>query len=319
MFGIRFISAKPTTYVMQLRNRKIIREGPGLSFLYFAPTSSILQIPIGSRDLPFVFHETTSDFQTVTVQGQLIFRIAEPRKAVELLDFSVEGNGAYESKDPEQLPERLVQALQAETKKALTRLSLKEALNAGPALSKGTLESLRTAAPVEMLGLEILELLILNIAPTPETARALEAEAREALLGRSDEAVYARRNAAVEQERLIKENELKTELAVEEKKREIAQSQMAAKIAVETQRAELIAKKTDNDRKEADTRAYALETTVKALAGADWKTLVAAHGENDPKLMIAMAFREMAENAGKVGQLNITPDLLAGLIARKGG
>ena len=87
-----------------------------------------------------------------------------------------------------------------------------------------------------MLGVEILGLAVLSIRPTPEMARALEAEAREALQRQSDEAIYARRNAAVEQERRIKESELHTEIAVQEKQRQIRETQMAADIAVEEQR-----------------------------------------------------------------------------------
>jgi len=30
--------------------------------------------------------------------------------------------------------------------------------------------------------------------------------------------------------------------------------------------------------------------------------------------MLALAFRELAENAGKIGQLNVTPDLLSSLL-----
>ena len=33
-----------------------------------------------------------------------------------------------------------------------------------------------------------------------------------------------------------------------------------------------------------------------------------------PKLMIALAFRELAENAAKIGELNMTPDLLKSLL-----
>ena len=35
----------------------------------------------------------------------------------------------------------------------------------------------------------------------------------------------------------------------------------------------------------------------------------------DPRLMIALAFRELAENAAKIGELNVTPDLLRSLLA----
>ena len=54
---------------------------------------------------------------------------------------------------------------------------------------------------------------ILSILPNKETARALEAETRENILREADDAVYKRRNAAVEQERKIKENELNTQIA----------------------------------------------------------------------------------------------------------
>ena len=37
-------------------------------------------------------------------------------------------------------------------------------------------------------------------------------------------------------------------------------------------------------------------------------------GMNSDKL-IALAFQELAENAGKIGQLNISPDLLQGLMS----
>jgi hypothetical protein len=97
------------------------------------------------------------------------------------------------------------------------------------------------AAPaVAMLGVEMLGLSIVSIQPTPEMARALEAEAREALQRLADEAIYARRNAAVEQERRIRKSELNTQIAVEEKQRQIRETQMAAEIAVEEQRTALI-------------------------------------------------------------------------------
>jgi hypothetical protein len=169
---------------------------------------------------------------------------------------------------------------------------------------------------VHTLGIEILGFSLLGIRPTPEIARALEAEAREALQGRSDEAIYARRNAAVEQERRIKESEMETEVAVQAKQRQIREAQMAADIAVEEQRAALLDRRVENDRRDADARAYALNATLEPLRGADWRTLMAVGaGSADPKLMIALAFRELAENAAKIGELNVTPDLLRSLLA----
>jgi hypothetical protein len=36
MFGIKFIKAQRTTYLLQYRHRKVVREGVGLSFFYYA-------------------------------------------------------------------------------------------------------------------------------------------------------------------------------------------------------------------------------------------------------------------------------------------
>ncbi|HKD61317.1 MAG TPA: hypothetical protein VKB47_12720 [Terracidiphilus sp.] len=48
---------------------KIKREGAGLSFFYYGPTSTIVAVPIASIDMPFVFQEATADFQTVSYPG----------------------------------------------------------------------------------------------------------------------------------------------------------------------------------------------------------------------------------------------------------
>src|SRR4029450_5076581 len=119
-----------------------------------------------------------------------------------------------------------------------------------------------------------------------------------------DEAIYARRNSAVDMERTIKENELKTEIAVEEKKRQVRETQMAAEIAGEEQRARPVGGRGGDERKEADARAHALAVTLEPLKAIDWKILLAAGGGGtDPKLNVALAFRELAENAQKIGEL----------------
>ena len=89
-----------------------------------------------------------------------------------------------------------------------------------------------------MLGIEILGANILAIQATPEMARALETETREKLQQEADQAIYERRNFAVEQERIIKESELNTEIAVEEKQKQIAEKKMESDV-----------QKADNQRK----------------------------------------------------------------------
>jgi regulator of protease activity HflC (stomatin/prohibitin superfamily) len=311
---ISFMKAPPTTYVLEFKSGRIRREGAGLSFFYYAPTTTIVSIPMASTDVPFVFQEATSDFQAVTIQGQFTYRVADPKRLASLLDFSIDKRHAYCSDDPRKLSERLVHTLQTLTRAIAQRLALRDALTSSDAIVAEALDGLKGAEAVSTLGVEILSLSILAITPTPETSRALEAEAREALQRRADEAIYARRNAAVEQERLIKESELNTEIAVETKKRQIRETQMAAEIAVEEQRAQLVDRRVENERKDADSRAYALTETLKPVRELDWKTLMMLGGNNgDPRTMIALAFQQMAENAQKIGELNISPDLLTAL------
>ena len=316
---LRFIKVPPTTYLIQYKSGNVKREGVGLSFIYWGPTSTIVAVPLASADVPFVFQEATADFQSVTIQGQLTYRVADPKRLASLLNFSVDSSGTYNSDDPLKLPDRLIHTLQSLTRAITQRLALSEALVSSDSIVAEALARLRQSEAVSALGVEIMSLSILGIQPTPETGRALEAEAREALQRRADEAIYARRNAAVEQERLIKESELNTEIAIEEKKRQIRETQMAAEIAVEEQRSELIDRQVENERKDADSRAYVLTETLKPLRDLDWKTLMMLGQKNaDPKAMIALAFQEMAENARKIGELNVSPDLLRSLIGSTG-
>jgi hypothetical protein len=316
---LNFMKVPPTTYVLQFKRGKVKREGVGLSFIYSVPTSTIVAIPVASADVPFVFQEATADFQSVTIQGQLTYRVADPKRLATLLDFSVDKRRAYCSDDPRKLPERLVHTMQTLTRAVTQRMVLRDVLVSSDAIVEEVLAKLKASESVTTLGVEILGLSLLGIQATPETARALEADAREALQQRADEAIYARRNAAVEQERLIKESELNTEIAVETKKRQIRETQMAAEIAVEQQRAQLIDRRVENERKDADSHAYTLTETLKPLRDLDWKTLMMLSGKgSDPKAMIALAFQEMASNAQKIGELNISPDLLKSLITNAG-
>ncbi len=317
MLGIRYLKTSPTTFVMHWKGGVLKRSGPGLSFLFYAPTSTLVGVPIGSTDIPFVFTLATADFQTITVQGQLTYRVADPRKLAGLLDYTIDPHGKYASDDPQKLDERLVNVAQILSQAALGQLTLRAALAASEQVVAGVMAGVKSSPAVAMLGVEVLGFALVSIRPTPEMARALEAEAREALQRNADLAVYDRRNAAVEQERKIKESELSTEIAVEEKKRLIRETQMAAEIAVEEQRGKLIDQKVAHDKQEADARAYALEAALAPIKDVDWKTLMAVSPTGgDPKLMIALAFRELAENATKIGEMNITPELLQSLTKR---
>lgn len=190
---------------------------------------------------------------------------------------------------------------------------------------------------MEKLGIEVMGLSILAILPNKETMRALEAQAREEILRNADHALYERRNASIEQERRVKENELNTEIAVETKKKQIRETQLDAErsvkqkqsemkeeqlrfdTALEEKKRELIELTVTNKKAEADAKAYELTAVMKSLQDVEPNVLQAmANMDMSPDKLIAIAFQELAENAGKIGQLNITPDLLQGLMSDTG-
>lgn len=311
-----FTKFGPTDYVIHFQRGRVKREGRGLSFFYWVPTSSIVSVPVASSDIPFVFQLLTSDFQTVTVQGQLTYRVVEPRKLAELLNFTVSSVHRYVSNDPEKLAQRLVNETQTAAASAVAQQPLRDALRSAEAIGAAITAGLRSSESVGMLGIEPVRVSVTNVTPTPEMARALEAESRERLNQEADMAIYSRRNNAVAEERKIRESELNTEIAVEEKKRQIRETQTKADIAVEEQRKALVDLQAANERTSAETKAYALEAMLKPIAGIEWEKLVAlSGGAAEPRIAIAHAFRQLADNAQRIGTLNITPDLLQSLLA----
>lgn len=319
MLGLRYLKVPPTTYVLQYVSGKVHREGAGMSFFYFAPNSVIALVPAGSSDLPFFFEEVTSDFQEVSIQGQLTYQIKDPAALASILDFSVDARQRHVSDDPSKIGERLTAALQGNARSFAQNLKLGGLLSASNELAQHLLEGLRSADVVQMLGLEILGLSITGIRPTPEMAKAMQADARETLLKKADEAVFERRNAGVEMERKIRENELETDIAVEEKRKQVRERKMLADIAVEQKRTELVENRVANQLKEAKARGEAIEATLAPVKDVDWRTLLAASGNLDAKQLIAMAFQDLASGDGKVGNLNITPDLLNALMESEEG
>jgi hypothetical protein len=172
------------------------------------------------------------------------------------------------------------------------------------------------------------------IKPTPDIARALEAEAREANLKSADDAIYQRRMAAVQNERSIRQNELDTEIAVEDKKRQIQETQLEARAALlrrenelrgdqmvadvqlENSRKELVASQAENARALAEAEAHRVRAVMGALDTADPRIVQAlASAGMAPGQLIAQAFGGIAEKAERIGQLNISPELLQALVA----
>jgi hypothetical protein len=102
---------------------------------------------------------------------------------------------------------------------------------------------------------------------------------------------------------------------VQEKAGLLHREALEANIGLEDRRQSLVRLAADNARAEADARAYGVSSTMKALSGADARILQAlASTGMRPEQLIAFAFQELAGKADKIGQLNISPDLLRELL-----
>ncbi|MCL2178095.1 MAG: SPFH domain-containing protein [Proteobacteria bacterium] len=370
MFGLKYFKFQPSEYVLRYTKGKLIAEGTGLAFFCYAPNTSIAAIPIGSIDTPFIFEEMTADFQSVTLQGQLVFRIINPKETACMLDYTLnlKGKRGHLSEDPKKLPQRMINSVKVLAKKHLASMTLHEALRVGESLVSSIFEELGQSEEIKRLGLEVMGLSLLAVLAKQETTRALEAQTREQILKTADDAVYERRNASIEQERKVKENEYNTEIRIEQKKRQVREVQLEAEQAVqqrqnllkeeqmlfevkleekrktllleaeqaaqqkqnllkeeqmlfeiklEERRKELVMLAMENACAEADARAYTLKVAMKALEGVEVGVIqsLASVGMQPDKLM-ALAFQGLAANAEKIGQLNISPDLLREIMGK---
>jgi hypothetical protein len=296
MLDIGFFKGQPTEYILKYVAGRVVREGQGLAFFYLKHNTQVVAVPTSSMDANLVFNEVTNNFQAVTIQGQFTYRIHGPKQAAALLNFAMDpASHDYLSRDPDRLAQRITNIIQMETRGELQDRSLEEALGQYETIAANVLRRVKERALLEPMGVELLSVHFVAAKPTPEVAKALEAEYRETLLRKADEAIYARRAAAVEEERKIKENELNTEIALEQKRRQLIDLQG------------------ENELREAENRGRALEQEAEYRARAREREL-AVYKALDPRAILALAMNDLGQNAGKIGNLTITSEMLAALL-----
>lgn len=353
-----FIKFSPNEYVLRYKKGKIVSKGAGLAFFYVSKKISVCSIPISSNDADFFFEETTSDFQTVTIQGQITYKIVDYLKIASSMNFTVNlKTKKYEDNPIAKLSKRIVNICEVLIKSYIGNSNLTDAIKSSQNLASQVFEKIQNVDEIKELGISVTGLSILKVVPNKDTSRALEAKTREDILQKSDDALYERRNASIEQERRVKENELNTEISVAEKKKTIKETEIQtrqmvlekenelekikstgeaereqikinaeikrqqikidAEIEIEKKRRELAQLRFENAKKEADAEAYRISAVMEAYAKISPEVLVALANINiEPEKMIAQAFDKLALNSGKIGTLNITPDLLESLTGK---
>lgn len=100
---------------------------------------------------------------------------------------------------------------------------------------------------------------------------------------------------------------------------EIEQEELIAQVNAEAKRNELVALSVENQRIQSDADAYSIESKMKAYSQLPVENLKAlALAKMGPEQLMAMAFESLAQNAGKIGELNISPDLFSQLMKKEG-
>lgn len=332
--AIRYKKFEPTDYVMKVKRGKVVEQGVGLSFFYNTMTTSMMVLPATAFDSSFAYDDImTSDFQKISVQGDISYIIADYERASRMVDFSYQDNRKqYEetlSEARAKMAKRIVNLTKVYTTKFIGTKKVREAIQSADELAEALWSALKEDETIQEFGLQILAVSILGILPQPDTRKALEAATREDILKQQDDAIYKRRNAAIEQERVIKENELNTEIRVAEKAKEKKEREMETRRMLQEKQAELDAKKiskdieleeerqrlvelqTENERKKSDAKAYDSEVLLRTFAGVDAEIIKAlAVSGMDSRSLIAKAFVEIGDKADKIGVLNVSPDLL---------
>lgn len=311
-----YIKFLPNEYVLHYCKGKLIESGTGLSFYYFHRSTAAAVIPICAMDADFIYRVKTADFQSVTVQGQLTYRIADCDRIAELMNFTIDLNTKAYHDDPlKKLSKRIINIADVMVKRRIEMVDLKTAVQSNHKLAGEILREFAEVQELNALGVAVTGFSILNISAENETHRALEAKTREAILKESDDALYERRNASIEQERKVKENELNTDISVEEKKKQIRQTELGTKrmlmekenelkkleaaaegerkrlildaeianeqiridaeIKLERKRTELAELRLENAKKEADAEAYRLSAIMEAYNKLSSDVLVA--------------------------------------------
>ena len=278
---IRYFKGEPSTHVIRYRNGRIVASGEGANFWYLPLNTSVAAVPIVSQEARFLFTETTANFQEVSIQGTVTYRITDPLLVSSRLDFTIDPTSSrFVSEDPDKLVQRIVNLVQGQTRSKVNALSLEEAITNVHSLAVGVFTDVVEHESIAQLGVALESLHFTALKATPEMQKALEADYREGLQQRADQAIYARRAAAVSEERQIRQSELNTEVELENRRKDLV-----------------------------DTQARNNLTLAAAEAKAD-ELKLNPYSAMPPQALLALALKEWAGNAGNIENLSITPDLL---------
>lgn len=210
----RHLRAEPSVHVLRFRRGKLVSSGRGASFWFRPLSTSLAEVPMDDRDIPFLFHGRARDFQDTTVQGVITFRVTDPEKVAKRIDFAIDLRSGLALEQPlEKLAGLLTELAQQYAFGYLAKTDLRHVLAEGAAEIREHISTgLEGEACLSEMGLEVTAVRVSSVKPVAEVEKALQIPVREAIQQEADEATFRRRAEAVQKERAIQENELQNQI-----------------------------------------------------------------------------------------------------------
>ncbi len=320
----RHLRSESNMYVQHLHNGKVAHEGVGTAFWFRPRTAALSQVPLDDREQALLFHARTADFQDVTVQATVSYRIVEPALAVTRVDFGVNPDtGAWNSVPLETLGGLLTELAQQPAIERLATMTMRDALVGGLAPVREVIaDALAADSRLSQRGVAVSDVRVVAIRTDAELERAMQTDTREQVQQDADRATFERRALAVERERAIAENELHNQIELARREQELVytRGQNEQRRATEQAAAEAIAAEASSAqlRLRSQTEAETVRLLGEAQADAE-RARYGAYTNVDTAVMLALAAQELAKNLPDVDQLVITPDMLASLVAGLSG
>jgi regulator of protease activity HflC (stomatin/prohibitin superfamily) len=322
----RHLRAEPNQHVLHFSNGKLKRSGAGLSYWFNPLSAAVAQVPVEDCETTILFAERSVDFQEITVQVTLTYRVVEPEKAARRVNFSISTQtGAWVEQPLERLASIWSQRAQDPARRYLSSVPVVEAVRSGAeVVRKSILDALRSDTEIAEMGITVVEAQVVKVAPTAELEKALQTPTREAIQQKADEAGFSRRANAVEKERVIKENELATELELAKRQELLIEQQGRNKLMAIQREAESEKQRVTAtlERGQLEAQGYVTALAVRAEGEANARRMqdaVALETEArrieifrgaPTSVVYGFAAQTLANKLSTIQHLNITPDLL---------
>jgi hypothetical protein len=230
--------------------------------------------------------------------------VVDPQAAAARINFTVSLlSGAWVEEPLARMASLWSQRARRSARAYLTGVPLVEAVGRGAEVIRAAMEdALRADPDIAAMGLAPVSIQVQRVAPMPDVDKALQTPVREAIQQRADEAVFARRAQAVENERAIKQNELSTEIELARRQEDLIRREGANRLLDAHQQAESQLVRAAGD---ADAR----RLTGEAEADAEARR-VAVWTAAPTRVILGLAAQQFAGKIDSINHLNLSPDLL---------